>query len=220
MGKLYTLGHGVLSLGDFLLRLKSFGIDVLLDCRSTPWYKPGDPKAVFNENSLPAELSRLGIRYVPMGRYFGDKPSDSARFTLPVPNTPYFVIDYRKEREREEFRRAVDNVISGVRDGHNVALLGIEENPLSNFVCLFLSPVFAAKNCHPIHIEADGSSLSQEEFEDRLLRLYSLPPYENNGDTPASLLSEGPALPEGVSPIDEAYRRRNIDIAPRKKFAS
>ncbi|MDB4656009.1 DUF488 domain-containing protein [Flavobacteriales bacterium] len=70
---IYSIGHGNKKIEDFILELKTNGIEYLLDIRSKP-YSKWNPQ--FNQNELKGALAASGITYVFVGDTLGGLPKD------------------------------------------------------------------------------------------------------------------------------------------------
>jgi len=68
--RLFTIGHSNRSLDSLLDLLHNYGIQQLVDVRSTPSCRDF---SVFNRNSLAATLEEEGIAYAWLGRELGDQ---------------------------------------------------------------------------------------------------------------------------------------------------
>lgn len=99
---IYTIGHSTRSLAEFLDRLKSFGIKILVDIRSLP----GSRKfPQFNKEDLKISLEEIGIQYIHLadlgGRRKVKKDSINNRW-----NNDSFR-GYADYMETEEFKNAI-----------------------------------------------------------------------------------------------------------------
>ena len=73
MGQLFTIGHSQHSMNYFIGLLNKYGIDYLLDVRSTPYSKYAEQ---YNKENISRELNSVNISYSFMGKYFGARPQN------------------------------------------------------------------------------------------------------------------------------------------------
>src|SRR5688572_26249172 len=100
---IFTIGHGALDLGDYIDLIKTFGIDLIVDVRSSPYsrYVPH-----FNRESLEDALRIRGVEYRFAGEYLGGRPTEAEFFksgevpTGPKPNYLQLV-DYSAMQETD-----------------------------------------------------------------------------------------------------------------------
>ncbi|TDS54576.1 DUF488 domain-containing protein [Myroides indicus] len=102
---IYTIGHSTCSLNDFLILLKSFKIQTLVDIRSFP----GSRKfPQFDKENLKVFLEKHGIHYIYLkelgGRRKPDKKSKNTRWK----NTSFR--GYADYMETEEFSKGIDTL--------------------------------------------------------------------------------------------------------------
>ncbi|MCY3574781.1 MAG: DUF488 domain-containing protein [Chloroflexi bacterium] len=77
MTKIYTIGYGGRSSGDFVALLRRYDIALLVDVRSQP-YSKFNPD--FTRSALTRILRDAGIDYVFLGEALGGRPSDEDCF--------------------------------------------------------------------------------------------------------------------------------------------
>ena len=68
---IFSIGHGNRNMEEFMIILKNFDIEYLIDVRSLPFSK-FNPQ--YNQNELQFTLERNRIKYVFMGENLGGRP--------------------------------------------------------------------------------------------------------------------------------------------------
>ena len=68
MGKLFTIGHSQHDIEYFIKMLRKYNVNYVLDVRSTPYSKYAEQ---YNRENIEKYISRNGIRYSFMGKFFG-----------------------------------------------------------------------------------------------------------------------------------------------------
>lgn len=196
MGELYTIGHSQHSINYFASLLKKYNIDYLLDVRSTPYSKYAEQ---YNKENISRYMNFSEIKYSFMGKYFGARPQDKALY-----NSEGY-LDFEKVRESTFFNRGVKNVILGLNQGHKIALMCTEKEPIDCHRAILVARAFELQGINAKHILADGSVMTQQQLNEQLLQRYfpdrrqlTLFSYENQKDDQEYLV--------------EAYQIRNREI--------
>ncbi|MBR4341284.1 MAG: DUF488 domain-containing protein [Lachnospiraceae bacterium] len=193
---LYTIGHTNHSHEAFLELLEKYKITYLLDVRSTPF---SQFTSQFNKDVISKFLQSKNIKYFHMGKYFGARPEDKTLYTKDN------YLDFEKMRASELFQKGMNNVIKGLKDGENIALMCTEKDPLDCHRAIMVARGFELNGIDINHILPDGSLQSQKELNDRLLDKYYPDRFQ------LSLISNISEIPEDELLI-EAYRQRNREI--------
>lgn len=188
MKELFSIGYSKFNIDDFIETLKINSIDAIADVRSEPYsrFKPE-----FNRNNLKHRLSSVHIHYVFLGPYCGARPSSES----------YYVngkADYNLIKNSDKFRKGLERIRNGLQK-HRIALLCAENDPIfchrNILICRNLrSPELMIKHI----INADRIE-SNEETENRLLRLFHL--------------DENELFTDRESLIEEAYDKQSNRIA-------
>jgi uncharacterized protein (DUF488 family) len=184
----FTIGHSTHSYEHFLSLLRASAITAVADVRTTPFSRHFPH---FNEASLRSELKLDGISYVFLGKELGGRPSGPSF---------YFdgVADYEKMAKTEAFTTGIKRVIEGAKK-FRVALMCSEHDPLDCHRCLLVGRALSKKGLRLVHILGDGSSVSHEAIEERLLQLA--------GRSSDDLLMTAPER------LSAAYRDRSLRVA-------
>ena len=103
MGKstIYSIGHGNKQFDELVSELKRYGIEFLLDVRSSPMSKFNFH---FNRAWLEKDLPDNNITYEFLGEYLGGLPKDRSCYTNGK-------VDYAKIRTKKFFKDGIDLLI-------------------------------------------------------------------------------------------------------------
>lgn len=159
---IYTIGHSTHPIVYFLELLELYQVNCIVDVRSLPASR-FNPQ--FNKKSLTNSLEQHGIKYFHFGEEFG------ARQTDPQFLTTDGRVDFDKIRSSDKFKKGIERLQQGVRDGFVIALMCSEGDPLNCHRFSLIS--IALTNFEVKHILKDKSAISQEQLEDQLLEMYA-----------------------------------------------
>jgi uncharacterized protein (DUF488 family) len=186
---LLTIGHSNQPIERFLALLRDAGVTAVADVRSQPFSRR---YPWFSEKRLRPSLESEGIAYMPMGEALGGRPRDPALFCDGV-------ADYQAMAAVPEFRTGIGRVIEAA-GRWRVCLMCAEREPLDCHRCLLVAPALAARGLSIGHILGDGSILSHQAIEERLLA----------GEAADDLFAA-----DRASRLAQAYRRRAGKVAFR-----
>jgi uncharacterized protein (DUF488 family) len=153
-----TIGHSNHPIERFMSLLQHPGATAIVDVRSTPasrrfpW---------FSAKRLRDHLERISIAYLPMGDTLGGRPRDASLFRDGV-------ADYEAMAGTDAFRAGIDKVVA-MAPRVRASLMCAEREPLDCHRCLLVAPALAARGLRIGHVLADGSIVSHQAIEDRLL---------------------------------------------------
>ena len=160
--KLYTVGHSIHPLPQFLDLLKKHQISAVCDVRSTP-YSRLHPH--FNREPLRQELSRHRIAYVFLGEELGARSSDASCYDAEGR------VQYDRIADTDAFRRGLGRVREGMKN-YRVALMCVEKDPLTcHRTILVCRHLLREGDLSILHILDDGQTEPHQESERRLLKL-------------------------------------------------
>lgn len=196
MGSLFTIGHSLHSIGDFVELLKVHNINFLIDVRSVPYSKYATQ---FDREALQDKLELSKICYSFMGQYFGARPSDQQMYDANGQ------VDFERVRASARFQRGIDNILLGLKKGYNITLMCVEKSPFDCHRAILVARAFEERDVDVTHILADGTVQSQQAFNQRLLTHY-FPDMKQ-----MSLFQESIYMHDAEY-ICEAYRKRNKEI--------
>lgn len=198
MKKLYTIGHSNTPLDSFLHVLYLYKITQVFDVRSIPRSR-FVPQ--FNEKAFSNYLNDKGISYCNMGQFFGARIMDANY------EHPDGYPDFARFRESPLFQEGMKQTLNTLKHD-NVVLMCTEKDPLDCHRAIMVARGFEQIGIPVTHILHDGSSLSQEELNERLLARY-FPDSQQ-----ISLFDANETRQEQLS---AAYQKRNSEIGYRRK---
>lgn len=118
---IYTIGHSNVEVDEILKPLERYGVEVVLDVRSSP-YSRFAPQ--FNREDLAERLHTEGIEYVYAGQYLGGRPKDPSCYDQDDDSK----VLYREIEKKEWYQRAIDQLIQLASEKWT-AFLCAEEDP-------------------------------------------------------------------------------------------
>lgn len=116
-----TIGHSDLPVEAFVYYLHKIRVDCIIDVRSTP-YSKYQPQ--YNREEISRVLKQENIEY----RYMGDDLG--GRYSDPALLFPDGTVNYQKVSETQKFMNGLNEVISLIESGKNIALMCSEKDPL------------------------------------------------------------------------------------------
>ena len=117
---LYSIGHGQKELDEFYDELRSFGIQYLIDVRSSPFSKWAPQ---FNQRELAYYMRSLNIVYAYMGNTIGGRPINEFCYDA----EGHF--DYEKMAQEPTFKEGLLRLVSANDKRFNVAVMCSESDP-------------------------------------------------------------------------------------------
>ena len=190
-----TIGHSTHETGAFIRLLHENNIDCIVDVRSSPYSQYNHQ---YNKETIRADLQKNGITYVFMGDLLGARFSDPALFFNGT-----HMVDFRKVRETDNFKKGIDRIINGLNRGHNIALMCAEKDPFDCHRFALVSYTLAKKGITVKHILETGGTILNEQLEEKLLAEYA------SNYNQMSLFDKRKTKDAA---IEEGYEKRNRDI--------
>lgn len=148
-----TIGHSSHSVEGFLRLLRSYGIDVLVDVRSSPRSR-FVPQ--FNQEVLRKAVPACGIRYVYFGHELGGRPPTDEYY-----DDEGFVL-YSRIAASPQFAQGVLHLVREA-ERHRVAVMCSEENPAQCHRRLLIGRVLAQGGACVLHVRGDGRLQSEDD---------------------------------------------------------
>lgn len=145
--ELYTIGHSNHPLDHFLDLLRQHQIELLIDVRSYPKTRIVPH---FNSETLRDSLTKVGIRYVPMGNELGGRPNGREFYD----ENGYVLYD---KLSRAPFFLNGLGVLRTFLQKYRVAIMCSEENPNQCHRRLLICRVLAGDNLDIEHIRGGGN---------------------------------------------------------------
>ncbi len=156
---LFSIGHSNIPAERFVGMLRSAGVDVIADVRSSP----GSRRFPwFSGKNLEPRLRDDRIAYVPFGDALGGRPRDLALYRDGV-------ADYEKMAQQPEFCAGLDRLLLKLARQHRVCLMCAEREPLDCHRCLLVARAIAERGFAVGHILHDCTIEPHTATEERLL---------------------------------------------------
>jgi uncharacterized protein (DUF488 family) len=162
MARVYTVGHSNHEIGHFLGLLEAWGVDCVVDVRSTAASR-FSPQ--YNKNRLAASLKEKRIAYLHLPEEFGARRKSPNELTEGK-------VDFIKVRKSPEFRSGVERLKEGVRKGYTIALMCAEADPLECHRFSMIAVDLEDKGFEVLHILKDKTIVPNHELEQELLKKY------------------------------------------------
>ena len=199
MDNLFTIGHSQHTPEYFADLLKKYGINYVLDVRSTPYSKYAEQ---FNKENIYSFLAKNNIKYSYMGKYFGARPMELDLYSLEG------YLDFEKVTHSEKFHIGMENVILGLERGNRIALMCTEKSPFDCHRAIMVARAFDVNGIEVNHILSDGNIQTQRELDESLLDTYY-------SDRDQLTLFNYQNVISDKEYIIQAYRERNKEIGYR-----
>jgi len=191
---IYTIGHSIYEIEDFVELLKQNQINTIVDVRSTPYSKFAPQ---YNRETLKKYLKQNSICYIFMGDLLGARYEDK---TLLFDDGK---VDFKKIQETKNFQDGVMRLQKGIEKGYSISLMCSEKEAFDCHRFGLISEFLSKKSIEINHIYPDKVVL-QQELEQKLLKKYEkqIPKID--------LFNQNIDFQEQLK---EAYKLRNKDIA-------
>jgi len=191
---IYTIGHSIYEIEDFVELLKQNQINTIVDVRSTPYSKFAPQ---YNRETLKKYLKQNSICYIFMGDLLGARYEDK---TLLFDDGK---VDFKKVQETKNFQDGVMRLQKGIEKGYSISLMCSEKEAFDCHRFGLISEFLSKKSIEINHIYSDKVVL-QQELEQKLLKKYEkqIPKID--------LFNQNIDFQEQLK---EAYKLRNKDIA-------
>jgi uncharacterized protein (DUF488 family) len=192
---LYSIGHSTHSRERFFSLLRQTGVNAIADVRSSPFSRHFPH---FSQSELKQWLRKESVSYVFLGRELGGRPSNPELFCNGV-------ADYEAMAATGEFADGLDRLIKGAAS-HRIAMMCSEHDPLDCHRCLLIARRLGERGLTVGHIMSRGEIASQEQMEERLLKV------EGYG-------AEDLFRPR-LERLAKAYQQRNVKVAYSENIPS
>lgn len=151
---LYSIGHGHKSAEEFVNELKSFGIEYLIDVRSSPYSKWAPD---FNRGTIENWLAKAGIKYGYMGDVIGGRPLNDACYD------DHGFFDYKKMAMEPTFEKGILRLVNANKQQFKVAVMCSESEPSECHRSKLIGrELYFTYDLKMTHITGIGQSKSQE----------------------------------------------------------
>ena len=156
---LFTVGHSVQDLEQFVKLLLAHAVELVADVRSVP---QSSRCPHFSQPAFEQLMRERGISYVFLGEELGGRPDDVDAYRSDG------LVDYRVRRKSYAFRAGVERVVKELEQ-YSLALMCAEEDPLECHRFLMVCPELVRIGIQPRHIRKGSQIETQEAAETRLL---------------------------------------------------
>lgn len=167
MLELFTIGHSIHSLDQFINLLKTSGITALCDVRSSP-YSRYTPQ--FNREALKDELARQRIIYLYLGTELGPRSADPTCYGGGK-------VQYARLAVKDLFQQGLGRLRKGMTT-HRIALMCAEKDPLACHRMLLVCRNLRGDDIVIRHILEDGALEDNREAERRLMKQWKIDPVD------------------------------------------
>ena len=192
MSELYTIGYSSFSVEDFIVVLKKYSIDMLIDVRSVPYSAHFTD---FNKKNISRVLHENNIFYRHYDKEFGGRQFNAEFFTDGI-------LDFEKFAASEQFLCGVKKIETAINRGYKIALMCAEKRPEICHRCILVARKFYELGYDVKHILDAGNCINQGDVEEMLLKKY-FPDYIQ------PVLFEMPKIEDLIR---QSYAKRNLEI--------
>ncbi len=159
----FSIGHSTRKIDYFISLLNKFGINCVIDVRSSPYSRIAPQ---YNKFSLSSVLKEYKIICLHFGKEFGARHTKSSLLDEDGK------VDFDKVRETTEFKHGVQRLKNGLDRGYKIALMCSEANPFDCHRFTMISYQLVKEGMHVNHILQNGKSVDNSELEGWLLKKY------------------------------------------------
>jgi len=161
---IYSIGHGSKKIEVFLEELKKFGIEYIVDVRTTPFSK-WNPH--FNQDELKFVLKENGIGYIYLGEQIGGLPSDKSCYTEEGK------VDYLLLKDKDFFKEGLNRLITANFKNIKIATMCSETKPEECHRSKLIGKELLLKNINMKHIINSNKIKTQKQINEDLFGLFS-----------------------------------------------
>lgn len=170
ISSLYSIGHGQKPIEEFVNELKSFGIEYLIDVRTSPYSKWASH---FNKGIIEKWLTQAGLKYGYMGDVIGGRPINDACYD----DLGYF--DYQKMANEPTFVRGILRLVEANKQHCKVAVMCSESDPSECHRSKLIGrELYFKYDLKMTHIIGIGKTTSQEA----IMQILTKNTWEPNGN--------------------------------------
>lgn len=159
MRQLYTIGYSKYEMFSFIRTLKSHGIEVVADVRSSPSSKY---KSEFNMDVLKKTLIKTGIGYVFLGKELGARRTENECYVGDVAS-------YGLIRKEALFIEGLNRINKGL-EKYKIALMCAEADPLRCHRDILVCKSLKRDDVQICHILPNDKVEDNDSAEKRLMR--------------------------------------------------
>lgn len=162
----YTVGHSNRDINDFIKIIVSYGINCIVDVRSSPFSKYCHQ---FNKEVIKEVLQNARIKYLFLGKELGARPDDLSCYYKGR-------VQFDLLRKTELFKQGIARLKDGEDKGCVVAVMCSEKNPIDCHRTILISRVLKENGIELKHIISETESIDQNQLEEQLLKKFKMEP--------------------------------------------
>ena len=159
---IYTIGYPEFPINEFLDVIKHYGIDCVIDVRSSPF---SNYYSDYNKDALENALKQHNILYRNYANEFGARQTNPAFYSGDI-------VDFDKFINSAQFLEGVSKVKKGIERGYTFVLMCAEKDPIKCHRSIMLGKGFSNNGFDVRHIISRTELESQKELEERLLEMH------------------------------------------------
>lgn len=159
----FTIGHSRHEIEHFTDLLNKFGVNCVIDVRSSPYSRIAPQ---YNKDTLGSTLKDNNILYLHFEKEFG------ARHTRPSLLNEDGKVDFEKVRQTDEFKQGLARLKNGLELGYKIVLMCSEANPFDCHRFSMISYQLIKEGLRVNHILENGDFVENSRLEDQLLEKY------------------------------------------------
>lgn len=163
---IYTVGHSNYEIDNFIKVISSYGIDFIVDVRSSP-YSKYCPQ--FNRENIKDSLKNIGIQYLFLGKELGARPNDSSCYYGGR-------VQFDLLRKTELFKQGIARLKDAESKVCLLAIMCSEKNPIDCHRTVLISRVLKEEGIDVKHIISDTEVIDQSQIEEQLQKKFKLEP--------------------------------------------
>lgn len=155
---IFTIGYGNRTIGEFIALLQQYGIQFLIDVRTSPYsrFKPE-----FGKEELEQALRPQNIRYVFMGQELGGRPADPDCYVDGK-------VDYDQIREKSFYQAGIGRIRTAWEKRLPVVLMCSELRPQECHRAKLIGETLVQLGLPVQHIDENGHLQSHEAILEEL----------------------------------------------------
>ncbi len=162
MKQLYTIGHSIHKIEDFISLLKKHNINTIVDVRSMPYSKFAPQ---YNKELLKNSLKLDGICYIFMGDMLGARHEDKNLLFNDGK------VNFQKVQETKSFQDGIARLEKGINKGYEISLMCSEKEAFDCHRFGLISEFLVKHSIQVDHIYPD-KVVSQQDLEQQLFKKY------------------------------------------------
>lgn len=158
MKDIFTIGYVSYQPEEMVKALLSFGINCLIDVRSSPY---SAYYTQYNREAFSEELKKQGILYRNYAYEFGARQEDLRFFTKEG------YLDFSKFTQSEQFQQGVQKIEKGIQMGYTFVLMCAEKDPMTCHRAIMIGKALKEQGYTVKHILYPDQIETQQEMEQR-----------------------------------------------------